>query len=109
MERVGRNLALVLALGAAVYLLLAVFSDLRNVGAALEVSNYNLLPVILALVSLSYLGRFFRWAYYLGVLKVSVLTGVIAANFAAGLSMTISPGSSVRSLRACVSKVLGQC
>lgn len=92
MKRLGRNLALALALGAAVYLVLAVLSDFRNVGSALENFNYALLPAILGLVLLSYVGRFLRWVYYLGVLKVSVPTGMNVAIFAAGLSMTISPG-----------------
>lgn len=92
MRRLGRNLALALALGAAVYLILAVLSDFRNVAGALESFDYALLPVILGLVSLSYVGRFLRWAYYLAVLKVSVPVGTNAAIFAAGLSMTISPG-----------------
>jgi uncharacterized protein (TIRG00374 family) len=91
-ERLKRNLVLALALGAAVYLLLAVFSDLDRLGAALSNFDYALIPAILGLVSLSYVGRFFRWLYYLRVLKVSVPLGVNAAIFAAGLSMTISPG-----------------
>jgi uncharacterized protein (TIRG00374 family) len=33
-----------------------------------------------------------RWTYYLRVLKVSVPTGINAAIFTSGLSMTISPG-----------------
>jgi uncharacterized protein (TIRG00374 family) len=36
--------------------------------------------------------RFVRWAYYLRVLNVRVPLGANAAIFAAGLSMTISPG-----------------
>src|SRR5215204_6228811 len=63
--RLRRNLVLALALGAAVYLILA---------------------------ALSYVVRFFRWTYYLRVLKVSVPTGINAAIFMSGLSMTISPG-----------------
>ena len=92
MERLKRNLVLALALGAAVYLILAIFSDLERLGAALKDFDYALIPAILGLVSLSYVGRFFRWLYYLRVLKVSVPLGVNAAIFAAGLSMTISPG-----------------
>jgi len=91
-ERLKRNLALALALGAAVYLILAIFSDLDRLGEALKDFDYALIPAILGLVSLSYVGRFFRWLYYLRVLKVSVPVGVNAAIFAAGLSMTISPG-----------------
>jgi glycosyltransferase 2 family protein len=91
-ERLRRNLALALALGAAVYLILAVFSDFDELAAALDSFDFALIPAILSLVALSYVGRFFRWAYYLRVLKVSVPTGINAAIFTSGLSMTISPG-----------------
>ncbi|HYQ82759.1 MAG TPA: lysylphosphatidylglycerol synthase domain-containing protein, partial [Rubrobacter sp.] len=92
MERLRRNLVLALALGAAVYLILAVLSDLGDLAAALDGFDYALIPAILGLVALSYAVRFFRWTYYLRVLKVSVPTGINAAIFASGLSMTISPG-----------------
>ena len=92
MERLRRNLVLALALGAAVYLVLAILSDLDELVAALDSFNYALIPAILGLVFLSYVGRFFRWMYYLRILKVSVPTGINAAIFTAGLSMTISPG-----------------
>jgi len=91
-ERLRRNLVLALAMGAAVYLILAILSDLDELAAALDSFNYALIPAILGLVSLSYVGRFFRWVYYLRVLKVSVPTGINAAIFTSGLSMTISPG-----------------
>ena len=92
MERLKRNLGLTLALGAGVYLILAILSDLDRLVEALNNFNYALIPAILGLVSLSYVGRFLRWLYYLRVLKVTVPLGVNAAIFAAGLSMTISPG-----------------
>src|SRR5829696_7556250 len=91
-ERLRRNLVLALALGAAVYLILAVLSDLGELAAALDSFDYALIPAILGLVALSYVVRFFRWTYYLRVLKVSVPTGINAAIFTSGLSMTISPG-----------------
>src|SRR3712207_6253795 len=65
------------------------FGDLRR---ALDGFNYALVPAILGLVLLSYVGRFFRWLYYLKLLKVPVRPTVNAAIFASGLSMTISPG-----------------
>ena len=92
MERLRRNLVLALALGVAVYVILAVFSNFDDLVAALENFDYALLPAILGLVALSYVGRFFRWTYYLRVLKVSVPTGVNTAIFTSGLSMAISPG-----------------
>ena len=92
MERLRRNLILALALGVAVYVILAILSDLPKLVAALDSFDYALVPAILGLVALSYVGRFFRWTYYLRVLKVSVPTGINAAIFTSGLSMAISPG-----------------
>jgi glycosyltransferase 2 family protein len=91
-ERLKRNLIVALALGVAVYLVLAVFSGFGDLSSALEDFNLALVPAILGLVLLSYAGRFLRWLYYLKILKVSVPLGLNAAIFAAGLSMTISPG-----------------
>jgi glycosyltransferase 2 family protein len=91
-ERLRRNLVLALALGAAVYLILAILSDFDRLVAALDNFDYALIPAILGLVALSYVGRFSRWTYYLRVLKVPVPTGKNAAIFTSGLSMTISPG-----------------
>ena len=92
MERLKRNFILALALGVAVYLALAVLSGFGDLSAALEDFNLALVPLILGLVLLSYAGRFVRWLYYLRILKVSVPLATNAAIFAAGLSMTISPG-----------------
>jgi uncharacterized protein (TIRG00374 family) len=91
-ERLKRNLILALALGVGVYLILAVFSGFGDLSRALDGFNYALVPAILGLVLLSYVGRFFRWLYYLKILKVSAPLGINAAIFASGLSMTISPG-----------------
>lgn len=73
-------------------MILAILSDLPKLAAALEDFDYALVPAILGLVALSYVGRFLRWTYYLRVLKVSVPMGINAAIFTSGLSMTISPG-----------------
>jgi glycosyltransferase 2 family protein len=92
MERLGKNLVLAVALGLAVYAALFFFFNFGDVSRALAGFNLALIPAVLGLVSLSYAGRFLRWLYYLKVLKVSVPLGQNAAIFAAGLSMTISPG-----------------
>jgi hypothetical protein len=71
-ERLKRNLILALALGVAVYVVLAILSGFGDLRAAFDGFNYALVPAILGLVALSYVGRFVRWLYYLKVLKVSV-------------------------------------
>ena len=92
MQSLKRNLVLALVLSVAVYLVIAILSDLGELAEAFRRFNWLLAPVILGLVALSYVGRFFRWAYYLRLLGVSLPLGQNAAIFAAGLSMTVSPG-----------------
>ena len=92
MERLKKNLILALGLGVAVYLTLAIVSGLDELRAALADFDYRLIPAILGLVAFSYVVRFVRWAYYLRLLKVQMPLAQNAAIFAAGLSMTISPG-----------------
>jgi uncharacterized protein (TIRG00374 family) len=91
-ERLKKNFILALILGLAVYLVLAVVSGLEDLRDALSGFDVFLVPAILGLVSLSYAVRFVRWTYYLRLLKVRVPLRANAAIFAAGLSMTISPG-----------------
>jgi uncharacterized protein (TIRG00374 family) len=91
-ERLKKNLILALGLGIIVYVVLAIVSGFDNLRTALADFDYLLIPAILGLISLSYVVRFFRWSYYLRILKVSMPLRINVAIFAAGLSMTISPG-----------------
>ncbi len=92
MGKLGRNFVLALLLGVGVYLILTVFAGFDDLREALGRFRWPLIPVILGLVFLSYVGRFFRWLYYLRLLNVSVPLKENTAIFAAGLSMTVSPG-----------------
>jgi uncharacterized protein (TIRG00374 family) len=90
--RLKRNLVLAVGLAVAVYLGLTVAIGFGEFKTALARFDLRLIPPIIGLVSLSYVVRFVRWVYYLRLLKVHVPLGANAAIFAAGLSMTISPG-----------------
>ncbi len=92
MGRLGRNFVLALGLGVVVYLVLVVLTGFEELQEALGQFRWPLIPAILGLVFTSYVGRFLRWLYYLRVLGVSVPLKENVAIFAAGLSMTISPG-----------------
>ena len=92
MKRLKKNFVLALTLGVAVYMVLAVASGLGDLKSALASFDYYLVPAIVGLVSFSYAVRFARWVYYLRLLKVRVPVAKNVAIFAAGLSMTISPG-----------------
>ena len=92
MERLKKNFVLALGLGVAVYLALAIVSGLDDLRNAFTSFHWSLLPVIFGLVAFSYVVRFVRWSYYLKLLRVSLPSRMNVAIFAAGLSMTVSPG-----------------
>lgn len=92
MERLKKNLILALVLGVAVYLVLAVFSGFSALRDALESFEWALLPAIFGIVAVSYVGRYFRWLYFLRILKISIPHRINIPIFASGLSMAISPG-----------------
>ena len=71
MDSMRRNFILALGLGVAVYLGLSIFAGFDDLRAALSNFRWSLIPVILGLVFVSYIGRFFRWVYYLRILDVS--------------------------------------
>jgi glycosyltransferase 2 family protein len=91
-ERLKKNFVLALGLGVAVYLALAIVSGLDDLRNAFTSFHWSLLPVIFGLVAFSYVVRFVRWSYYLKLLRVSLPSRMNVAIFAAGLSMTVSPG-----------------
>ena len=92
MNNMRRNFILALGLGVAVYLGLSIFAGFDDLSAALEKFHWSLIPAILGLVFVSYIGRYFRWVYYLRILGIHISPKVNVAIFMAGLSMTISPG-----------------
>ncbi|MBA2440988.1 MAG: flippase-like domain-containing protein [Rubrobacter sp.] len=92
LARLKRNLVLAVGLGVAVYLVLAVLSGFDDLRLALGDFRWSLVPAILGLVGLSYVGRYVRWTYYLRVLRIPLPARLNAVIFTAGLSMAISPG-----------------
>ncbi len=92
MDKLRRNFVLAIVLGVIVYLALSIFSGFDDLRAALSDFRWSLIPAILGLVFISYIGRFFRWIYYLKILDIYLPPKINAAIFTAGLSMTISPG-----------------
>ena len=92
MEHLKKNLILALGFGVAVYLVFTLLSGLDSLLDALGGFHWSLLALIFGLIATSYAMRFARWSYYLKLLKISLPLQMNVTIFAAGLSMTISPG-----------------
>jgi uncharacterized membrane protein YbhN (UPF0104 family) len=67
------------------------YADLGQVGERLGAFDWRLFAPALALTTVNYLLRFWRWQLYLRKLGVSVPPGRSLAIFGAGLTMTLSP------------------
>ncbi len=88
----GKKLLLIVLLTALVFVGLAGYGNLREVGQLLADFPPLYFLAALGLAALNYLLRFLRWAYYLKILDLSVPFPVSGLVFLSGLAMTVTPG-----------------
>lgn len=87
------RLLLGLAFGVAVFSALLLLADTSAILEALRAFNWWLLPLVIGLVLLNYLLRFFKWEFYLnrtGIEGLSVRDS--AMIYVSGFSMAMTPG-----------------
>jgi glycosyltransferase 2 family protein len=100
LERLGRNLALFIAIGATCYGALFFWGQGGKVWDVLLGFPVIYLPLLLVLASLNYVVRYVRWQIYLDALSVHIGFWKSFQIFMAGLTMTISPGKIGEALKA---------
>ena len=70
---------------------LGVYADFGKLGDELASFRWELFPLALALTTVNYLLRFWRWQRYLARVDIHVPFGRSLSIFTAGLTMTITP------------------
>jgi uncharacterized protein (TIRG00374 family) len=90
--RLGRTLALVAAAGALFYVAFACYTGLPKVLDSLRGYAWATAAGALALASLNYILRYFKWEVYLRTLGIRVPAGRSFGIFLAGFSLTVTPG-----------------
>ena len=88
----SRKLLLLVTLTVVVFVALAGYGDFKTVGARLASFPLHYLSAALALAALNYTLRFFRWSYYLGLLKIEVPFRLSLLVFLSGLALSLTPG-----------------
>jgi uncharacterized protein (TIRG00374 family) len=91
-KNVKRRLIASIVFGLIVYVGLAIFGDVRSMGASLRAFRWEMLPLIFGLAFMNYVIRFVRWSYYLGVLEIRLPLRDSVTIFMSGLAMSITPG-----------------
>jgi len=88
-------------LGVVVLIVLALLSDLRQVGENMARFNWAVYPLALLLTLFNYTLRFFKWDFYLRRLGVTSLSRRESARlFVAGFPLAVTPGKVGEALKA---------
>ena len=100
MKNLRRRLAYGLALGFAVFIVLAVIGDIERVGNELVGFAWELIPLILACTLFNYVLRFVKWHYYLGLVGARGISLKESGRiFVAGFPLAVTPGKAGEALK----------
>lgn len=101
MKTIWSKIAIGLALGLAVIIGLALFSDIRAVAAQINAFEWKYAPLILGLTLLNYLLRFFKWHYYIRLIGAKEISWQNSLRiFIGGFPLALSPGKIAEPLKA---------
>jgi len=92
LEKLKHKLLISLAIGAGVYLFFIVYVNFDQFLNSLSNFSLWLLPVILLLSFVNYVLRFYKWDYYLSLIKVKLNKIDSFYIFMSGLVMSVTPG-----------------
>ncbi|WP_299027338.1 lysylphosphatidylglycerol synthase transmembrane domain-containing protein [uncultured Thermanaerothrix sp.] len=92
-QNLRQHLGLGLILGCVVFLGLALFGDIRQVGQVVQDFDWRVYPLALLLTLFNYTLRFVKWHYYLRLVGVSTLSWKQSFRlFVAGFPLAVTPG-----------------
>ncbi|HAJ35059.1 MAG TPA: TIGR00374 family protein [Chloroflexi bacterium] len=87
-----RKLLLSLVGALLLYIVLVLWSDIREVQSALQAFPWQWLPLVLGLALVNYLVRVLRWHWWLGLVNVQISRWDSARVFGVGSLMVMTPG-----------------
>ncbi|MBS1491855.1 MAG: flippase-like domain-containing protein [Bacteroidetes bacterium] len=87
-----KKILLSAAFGALIFLGISLYADFDKLVTALGKFNWWYFPVILSLSFLNYVARFFKWEYYLKILKIKVAPLLSFKIFLSAFVMSVTPG-----------------
>jgi len=92
LEKLKKKLLISIAIGGGVYLFFIVYANFNQFLASLSEFSLWLLPVILILSLVNFVLRFYKWNYYLNLIKVKINKLDSFYIFMSGLIMSVTPG-----------------
>lgn len=92
LKKIRNRVLISVALAGIIYLVFTIYSDFDKVLKSFEHFNWMLLPLLLFLSLGNYFTRFFKWQYYLKIIKVKIPVIDSLSIFMSGLIMSVTPG-----------------
>lgn len=92
MEFLKKRIFLLIILAGIIYLGFSVYADFEKLVISFSNFNFVYLPLILLLSVFNYIFRFYKWNYYLRIIKVELSIKDSVIVFLSGFLMSITPG-----------------
>jgi len=100
LKQIKKRILVSLVIAGALYLAFTIYADFNNLSKVLSKFSWWLLPLVLMLAFANYVSRFFKWDYYLAILKVNIKKIDSFSIFMSGLIMSVTPGKMGELLKA---------
>lgn len=92
LEKLKKNILIFSGVAALLYLVLSIYADFNQIKYTLSKFNWIIFPILLMLAFTNYIFRFFKWHYYINLLKVPLDFWDSFKIFMSGLVMSVTPG-----------------
>ncbi|MFZ0455797.1 MAG: lysylphosphatidylglycerol synthase transmembrane domain-containing protein [Ignavibacteriaceae bacterium] len=93
LEKVKKNIFILLTCSVLFYIALTIYGNFDNVLQSFEQFNFYLLPILFILSFLTFLTRFYKWHYYIRLLKIKISVRESFIIFMSSLIMLATPGA----------------
>ena len=93
LDKVKKNIFILLAVTILFYIVLTIYGDYQNVLRSFEDFNFLLLPLLFSLSFLTFFTRFYKWNFYLNLLKIKISFRDSFLIFMGSLVMLATPGA----------------
>ena len=91
-SKIFKNIFIAILVTIVLYLALSIYGNIEIVFSTLVSFNWEYLPIVLAIIYLSFLFKFLKWQYYLKLIKVNIKLSDSFQIFMSSLTMSITPG-----------------
>lgn len=108
LEKLKQRTLISIAFAGLLYLAITIYIDFNLLIVSFKKFDLLLLPVLLLLSLLNYFARFYKWDYYLSILKINISKKDSLLIFMSGLLMSVTPGKIGELLKAYLVKTVNK-